>query len=41
MGKALRQMPGTNGLDVGLIRINHNGARMDGPTYEDTNHPTT
>jgi hypothetical protein len=24
---------------VGLIRINHNGARMDGPTYEDTNHP--
>jgi hypothetical protein len=24
---------------VGLIRINHNGARMDGPTSEDTNHP--
>jgi len=36
---ALRQMPGTNWLDVGLIRINHNGSRMDGPTYEDTNHP--
>ena len=36
---ALRQMPGTKWLDVGLIRINHNGARMDGPTYEDTNHP--
>ena len=36
---ALRQMPGTTWLDVGLIRINHNGARMDGPTYEDTNHP--
>jgi hypothetical protein len=36
---ALRQMPGTHWLDVGLIRINHNGARMDGPTYEDTNHP--
>jgi len=36
---ALRQMPGTNWLDVGLIRINHNGARMDGPTSEDTNHP--
>src|SRR6201994_3888181 len=36
---ALRQMPGTNWLDVGLIRINHSGARMDGPTYEDTNHP--
>jgi predicted aldo/keto reductase-like oxidoreductase len=36
---ALRQMPGTHWLDVGLIRINHSGARMDGPTYEDTNHP--
>ena len=36
---ALRQMPGNTWLDVGLIRINHNGARMDGPTYEDTNHP--
>lgn len=36
---ALRQMPGTNWLEVGLIRINHSGARMDGPTYEDTNHP--
>jgi predicted aldo/keto reductase-like oxidoreductase len=36
---ALRQMPGTKWLDVGLIRINHSGARMDGPTYEDTNHP--
>jgi len=36
---ALRQMPGTNWLDVGLIRINHSGARMDGPTSEDTNHP--
>jgi 1-deoxyxylulose-5-phosphate synthase len=36
---ALRQMPGNTWLDVGLIRINHSGARMDGPTYEDTNHP--
>jgi len=36
---ALRQMPGVNWLDVGLIRINHSGARMDGPTYDDTNHP--
>jgi hypothetical protein len=32
-------MPGNTWLDVGLIRINHNGARMDGPTSEDTNHP--
>ena len=36
---ALRQMPGNKWLDVGLIRINHSGARMDGPTSEDTNHP--
>jgi predicted aldo/keto reductase-like oxidoreductase len=36
---ALRQMPGNKWLDVALIRINHNGTRMDGPTYEDTNHP--
>jgi predicted aldo/keto reductase-like oxidoreductase len=36
---ALRQMPGTNWLDVALIRVNHKGARMDGPTSEDTNHP--
>src|SRR6201997_18194 len=36
---ALRQMPGTTWLDVGLIRVNHSGARMDGPTYEDTHHP--
>jgi predicted aldo/keto reductase-like oxidoreductase len=36
---ALRQMPGNTWLDVGLIRVNHSGARMDGPTYEDTNHP--
>jgi len=36
---ALRQMPGNTWLDVGLIRINHSGARMDGPTYEDSNHP--
>jgi aryl-alcohol dehydrogenase-like predicted oxidoreductase len=36
---ALRQMPGNHWLEVGLIRINHSGARMDGPTYEDTNHP--
>jgi aryl-alcohol dehydrogenase-like predicted oxidoreductase len=36
---ALRQMPGVNWLDVGLIRINHNGARMDGPTYDDKNYP--
>jgi hypothetical protein len=37
--KRWRQMPGNTWLDVGLIRINHSGARMDGPTSEDTNHP--
>ncbi len=36
---ALRRMPGNPWLQVGLIRINHKGARMDGPTWEDTNHP--
>jgi predicted aldo/keto reductase-like oxidoreductase len=36
---SLRRMPGNTWLDVGLIRINHKGARMDGPTWEDTNHP--
>src|SRR5579863_10283548 len=38
---ALRSMTGgiNTWLDVGLIRINHNGARMDGPSYEDNNNP--
>jgi predicted aldo/keto reductase-like oxidoreductase len=36
---ALRQAPGNKWMEVALIRINHSGARMDGPTSEDTNHP--
>jgi aryl-alcohol dehydrogenase-like predicted oxidoreductase len=28
---ALRQMPGNKWLEVAMIRMNHNGARMDGP----------
>ena len=36
---ALRQMPGNQWLQIAMIRMNHAGARMDGPTYEDTNHP--
>lgn len=36
---ALRQMPGNKWLEVGLIRINHKGTRMDGPTWEDSNYP--
>jgi aryl-alcohol dehydrogenase-like predicted oxidoreductase len=36
---ALRQMPGNKWLEVALIRMNHNGTRMDGPTYADSNYP--
>ncbi len=36
---ALRQMPGNPWLQVAMIRVNHNGTRMDGPTYEDNNNP--
>jgi aryl-alcohol dehydrogenase-like predicted oxidoreductase len=28
---ALRQMPGNKWLEIAMIRMNHNGARMDGP----------
>ncbi len=36
---ALRQMPGNPWLQVAMIRMNHKGTRMDGPTYEDSNNP--
>jgi len=36
---ALRQMPGNEWLQVAMIRMNHNGTRMDGPTSEDNNNP--
>jgi predicted aldo/keto reductase-like oxidoreductase len=36
---ALRQMPGNPWLQVAMIRMNHNGTRMDGPTWEDNNNP--
>jgi 1-deoxyxylulose-5-phosphate synthase len=36
---ALRQMPGNQWLQIAMIRMNHNGARMDGPTWEDNNNP--
>ena len=36
---ALRQMPGNKWLEVAMIRMNHKGARMDGPTYDDNNNP--
>ncbi len=31
---ALRQMPGQRWLDVAMIRVNHNGTRMDAENYE-------
>jgi predicted aldo/keto reductase-like oxidoreductase len=36
---ALRQMPGNKWLEVAMIRMNHKGTRMDGPTYDDNNNP--
>jgi 1-deoxyxylulose-5-phosphate synthase len=36
---ALRQMPGNPWLEVAMIRMNHNGTRMDGPDYRADNSP--
>lgn len=36
---ALRQMPGNKWLEVAMIRMNHNGTRMDGPSGADNNNP--
>ncbi|HLH33835.1 MAG TPA: aldo/keto reductase [Alloacidobacterium sp.] len=36
---ALRQMPGNKWLEIAMIRMNHKGTRMDGPTYADNNNP--
>jgi 1-deoxyxylulose-5-phosphate synthase len=36
---ALRQMPGNPWLQVAMIRMNHKGARMDGPTFADNDNP--
>lgn len=36
---ALRQMPGNPWLQVAMIRMNHKGTRMDGPTASDNNNP--
>jgi aryl-alcohol dehydrogenase-like predicted oxidoreductase len=36
---ALRQVPGNDWLEVAMIRMNHNGTRMDGPTWADGNNP--
>lgn len=36
---ALRQMPGNKWLEIAMIRMNHKGARMDGPTWADNDNP--
>ena len=36
---ALRQIPGNKWLEVAMIRMNHKGTRMDGPTGDDNNNP--
>jgi predicted aldo/keto reductase-like oxidoreductase len=36
---AFSQVPGNKWLQVSLVRINHNGSRMDGDTYMDSNNP--
>jgi len=36
---ALRQMPNNQWLQIAMIRMNHNGTRMDGPTGADNNNP--
>jgi 1-deoxyxylulose-5-phosphate synthase len=36
---ALRQMPGNPWLEVAMIRMNHKGTRMDGPTWAEENNP--
>ena len=36
---ALRQMPGNKWLQIAMIRMNHNGTRMDGPIMRTTTIP--
>ena len=36
---ALRQMPGNSWVEVALMRVNHNGTRMDGRPYADSPYP--
>jgi hypothetical protein len=33
-------MPGNKWLEVAMIRVNHKGARMDGPDYRQDNNPS-
>lgn len=36
---ALRQVPGDTWLQIAMIRMNHKGTRMDGPTFMDSDNP--
>jgi 1-deoxyxylulose-5-phosphate synthase len=36
---ALRQVPGNSWLQIAMIRMNHNGTRMDGPSWNDNDNP--
>jgi predicted aldo/keto reductase-like oxidoreductase len=36
---ALRQMPGNKWLQIAMIRMNHNGTRMDGPVGDGPSNP--
>jgi 1-deoxyxylulose-5-phosphate synthase len=38
---ALRRVPGNQWLEVAMIRMNHKGMRMDGPTWDDSNNPSS
>jgi len=37
---ALRQVPGNKFLQIAMIRMNHNGTRMDAPVGEDADNPS-
>jgi aryl-alcohol dehydrogenase-like predicted oxidoreductase len=37
--QALRQVPGNDWLQIAMIRMNHKGTRMDGPTGNDFSNP--
>jgi predicted aldo/keto reductase-like oxidoreductase len=36
---ALRTIPGNQWLDIAMIRMNHNGTRMDGPSVTESDEP--
>ena len=38
---ALRQVPGNKWLEIAMVRMNHKGTRMDGPTGQDNDNPAS